>query len=100
MRPRPEFCPICDSRFESDEPYVFRNVRTKHHVFPKLWYQDGLRIYACSLCHTYGFHQMFPMGNRIWTPSECVQNWVKFCKSKGKNAYVIYPELCKLEPLY
>jgi len=93
-------CPICDRMYEQEVKYKFSNVKTRHHIFPKLWYKSGLVVYACSECHTYGFHKMFPMRNRIWTPSECVQNWVKFCKSKGKDAYVIYPELTEIEPLY
>jgi len=88
-----ETCPICGCIYEQDKMYVHRNVKTKHHIFPKKWYGDGPKLYACSNCHTYGFHQMFPMGNRIWTEIQCIDYWFIFCKSKGKNAYKIYPEL-------
>jgi hypothetical protein len=30
---------------------------------------------------------------RRWTKKKCVKKWAIFCKSKGKDAYEIYPEL-------
>lgn len=90
-----ECCPICS------KPYGKNRKRTRHHVFPRWWYRDGITVYACSQCHQKEFHKRFPMKYKeVWNVSECVQNWVKFCKSKGKNAYEIYPELCDLQPLY
>lgn len=99
---KPEsFCPICDRRYEKDVKYKFCNVKTKHHLFPSYWYGGrGLKLIACSRCHTYGFHKIFPMGKKVWLQSECVNNWVKFCKYMGKDAYFIYPELKNLECLF
>lgn len=93
-----EFCPICDRAYEKAENYKHRNVRTKHHVFPQFWYKEKkhIFIYACSFCHTFGFHAMFPMGKRVWRTSECIHKWVYFCRSKGKDAYKIYPILREL----
>jgi len=89
-----EVCPICNCGYDS------KHKRTLHHLFPKWWYRDGLTVYVCSQCHQKEFHVQYRMKfGEIWTPSECLQNWVKFCKSKGRNAYVIYPELINLNPI-
>ncbi len=89
-----ETCPLCDHEYEGQHYW------TRHHIFPKFWYEGNVTVEVCHTCHQLEFHRMFPMGNKIWIPSVCVQNWVKFCKSKGKNAYHIYPQLCKIEPIY
>jgi len=90
-----EVCPICDYAYDKT------HRRTRHHIFPRWWYNGNIVVIACSKCHQKEFHIKFPMKwGCIWSPSECVQKWVKFCKSKGKNAYIIYPELTKIEPLY
>jgi len=100
MKEKGEFCPICERMYEPQIKYKFTNVRTRHHIFPKLWYHSGVVVYACSECHTYGFHKMFIMDNhRIWTRSECLTYWVRFCKSKGKDAFEIYPHLKELGSL-
>ena len=92
----PAQCPICDYKWDG-----IYHKRTRHHIFPKWYYLGGLKVYACSRCHQYEFHVLFPMiKNEPWSESVCVQNWVNFCELKGKNAYVIYPELTKLQPLY
>lgn len=96
----PEICPLCDKQYDPHVQGQFNNVRTKHHIFPKFWYHSGVVVYACSLCHTYEFHIIFSMDGKVWTRSECLQNWVKFCKFKGKNAFEIYPQLTRLEALY
>lgn len=89
-------CPICGALYEKEVKYQFKNVCTHHHILPRFWYKDSLRVHACFNCHILGFHKMFPMGERRWPPVECVEKWVKFCKTKGKNAYEIYPQLRKL----
>lgn len=97
-------CPLCDRDYNS------KNHPSRHHIFPKYWYgQNGIVSYVyvksitvevCSICHRNEFNVMFPMRLEVpWTLSECVQNWVKFCKTKGKNAYDVYPELKDLKPL-
>jgi hypothetical protein len=90
-----EVCPICDCAYDS------KHRRTRHHIFPKWWYSNGLTVVACSKCHQKEFHVKYVMSwKNPWTPSECLNYWVKFCKLKGKNAYVIYPELMDLQSLY
>lgn len=96
-------CPICDRE------YTLENNITKHHIFPKYWYGSkgtvtNLRwkvtVIACMECHVYDFHAMFKMRLKApWLVSDCVQNWVKFCKTKGKDAYVLYPKLLNLQPM-
>ena len=94
MKSRELYCPICNYKYEG------KRFRTKHHLFPRYWYHSGVVVYACAICHTYEFHKMFPMNlNKVWTRSECIQNWVKFCKIKGRNAYIIYPKLMDLSSL-
>lgn len=89
-----EVCPICE------RAYGKNRSKTRHHIFPRWWYRIGIVVIACSDCHQRQFHKKYPMVyGEIWTRYECVQNWVDFCKSKGKNAYVIYPELCNFESL-
>lgn len=90
-----EVCPICSA------PYGKGHTKTRHHIFPKWWYKNGITVLACSKCHQKEFHIKYRMRyGEMWTPSECLMNWVKFCKQKGKDAFVIYPELCNIEPLY
>ena len=90
----PGVCPICDSH------YGKLHRKTRHHIFPKWWYKGGITVDVCSQCHQKEFHKQYPMRfGEVWSISECVQNWVKFCKSKGKNAYIIYPELKELKPM-
>ena len=94
-------CPICGKKYEQAVTGIHRNVRTKHHVFPKRDYgPHGVKIEMCWECHHLGFHQMFPMGkDTIWHPYQCVQYLKDFCESKGKNAYEIYPVLKTLQPM-
>jgi hypothetical protein len=90
-----ETCPICGNY------YGKYRQKTRHHIFVKWFYCDGLVVYACSECHQKEFHKYYPMyWDRPWSRSQCLSYWVQFCKSKGKNAFAIYPELCKLQPLY
>jgi len=88
-------CPICDCEYKGKH-----HRRTSHHIFPRWWYKNSITVYACSKCHQLEFHKIYPMKYKeVWSISECMQNWVQFCKSKGKNAYEIYPELKSIEPL-
>lgn len=91
-----ECCPICDCEYGGKY-----HKRTRHHIFPRWWYYNGFTVYACSKCHQQEFHIQYRMSYLcVWSISECMQNWVKFCKTKGKDAYKIYPELKYIEPLY
>lgn len=83
-----EICPLCE------RPYNEKRLGTRHHLYPKLWYGDSVRVEACSECHTYEFHRLYPMIN-IWTKSTCLKNWVNFCRRKGKDAFKLYPQLLK-----
>lgn len=80
-------CPICD------ELYTKERIKTKHHIFPKLWYVINLTVYACSVCHQQEFHHLYPMRKRVWTRGECIRYWVNYCSLKQKSAYKIYPHL-------
>lgn len=83
-----ETCPICDKY------YCKKRLKTRHHIFCKYWFTDGLVVYACSQCHQKEFHKIYRMDYyNPWTRLQCLSYWVAFCKSKGKNAYVIYPVL-------
>ena len=82
-------CPICN------RAYGRGNQHTRHHLFPKVWYRDGIKLDVCHLCHQVEFNNIYKM-NHYWTRKECFNNWVNFCKSKGKNALEIYPELLQL----
>lgn len=88
----PETCPICDNL------YGKYRLKTRHHIFfPSRWFENSLVVYACSQCHQKEFHKLYRMDYyNPWTRAECLANWIKFCKSKGKNAFVIYPELITL----
>ena len=96
-------CPICHKQYQKQKMQKHANVRTRHHVFPQIWYgPNGITVYMCFDCHIYGFDKIFYMdlSGQPWLPSECVQNLVKFCKYHGKDAYAIYPQLRNMEPLY
>jgi len=97
-----ERCPICDCEYEKNLLTTHSNIKTKHHIFPKYWYKGGVKVYACYKCHIAEFDVIYRMDTQMipWTPSECLQNWIKFCKSKGKDAFKIYPELKELSCLY
>ena len=89
------FCPICELEYEKGN-YAPRR-RSKHHVFPKVWYKDSfnIKVYVCQKCHD-EFNSMFmeplDLKNR-WSKKECVRNWILFCFIKQRNPYEIYPEL-------
>lgn len=84
-------CPICD------KPYDSKRYRTRHHIFPVWWYEDGIKVYACNQCHQVEFHHWYPMAySKPWTPNQCIRKWVEFCFIKGKDAYAIYPVLNEL----
>lgn len=81
---------------------VRKHRKTTHHLFPQIWYgEDGMQVKACFQCHIIDFNAMYPINvEKPWTVSECVQNWINFCKTKGKNAFDIYPQLKLLQPMY
>ena len=85
-------CPICDNEYQGQ-----RRAKTRHHIFPKWWYKDDFVLCACAQCHQREFHIKYPMNyQEVWSPTEYLQNWVRFCKSKGKDALKIYPQLLGL----
>jgi len=91
MRKR-KTCPLCKKHYDE-----VTNPRTGHHVLPRKWYKgvENCKLEACQTCHQKEFNVQYPMIS-VWTKRKCINNWIKFCKSKGKNAYEIYPQLLKL----
>ena len=85
MKKRGGKCPICEL------PYHKKRPRTRHHLFPKVWYKDGVLVEVCRTCHD-EFNVLYPMITK-WTRATCVKNWVKFCRYKGRNAYEMYPHI-------
>lgn len=84
-------CPVCDTDYGHEDG---KHKRTRHHIFPRHFFKRSwLVVYVCRACHS-EFHYMFRnLDPRRWTKKKCVKKWVIFCKSKGKDAYEIYPEL-------
>ena len=84
-------CPLCGLSYHK------RNRKTEHHVLPRMFYsgEENCKVEVCQTCHQREFNKEYPMIS-VWTKQKCVNNWIKFCKSKGKNAYEIYPQLLKL----
>jgi hypothetical protein len=83
-------CPLCE------EQYHKRNKKTRHHVFPKMWYHGlGPQVDVCESCHK-KFNSIYTMNrDDKWEKECCLQNWSDFCKSKGKWMYKVYPQLKK-----
>jgi len=82
-------CPICGRKYNE------HLEETGHHVFPKYWYRgQGPKVPVCRECHN-DFNVMFPMGNgkHVWSLFQCLSKWYKFCKVKGKEMLIIYPQL-------
>lgn len=90
-RCRTETCPVCDNYYSK------KNYWTRHHIFPKFWYNCNIFVEVCHTCHQVEFHKMFPMGNKPWSERTCISNWVRFCRTHKKNAFVIYPFLKNLQ---
>lgn len=82
-------CPLCGQQY-------FGNAvkKTHHHVLPKLWYHGkGPLVEVCSVCHQ-EFNHSNPMDfDNRWSKKDCIWRWIRFCKSKGKNALEVYPEI-------
>lgn len=89
-------CPLCDYNYGDK-----KHQRTKHHVFPRYWYSSGITVFVCHECHTREFHRIYPMelNKYAWTKQQCLKYWVDFCKSKGKDAFLIYPQLRQFQYL-
>ncbi|HAS92273.1 MAG TPA: hypothetical protein DCS12_08590 [Clostridiales bacterium] len=83
-------CPLCGKCYKSKKHH-----RTKHHIFPRYWFGSGVTVFVCHECHTNEFHRFYPMklDGYAWTKKQCLMYWVQFCKSKGKEAFKIYPQL-------
>jgi hypothetical protein len=79
-------CPLCEKQYNR------KNRKTHHHIFPRTWYGNGVRVEVCQKCHQVEFNHLYPM-NHKWSRGECLQNWSDFCKSKGKWMLKVYPEL-------
>ena len=80
-------CPICELEYHK------KRYRTRHHIYPKVWFKDGITAEVCRVCHN-DFNREYPM-NYKWSHSNCLVYWVRFCITKGKNAYQLYPHLRK-----
>ena len=89
-------CPLCRKY------YCHKRRISHHHIFCRYWYSINVTVEVCSQCHQKEFNRLYPMDLKgdPWSLSLCLHNWVEFCKIKGKNAFLIYPKLTKLEPLY
>ena len=80
-------CPLCNETYSKD------NIRTKHHVFPRLWYNSQVTVFCCERCHK-EFHCIYPMNpNNRWSTYKCIRYWRMFCESKYKNPFKVYPIL-------
>ena len=86
-RKQVEKCPVCDRKFDKG------NYKTRHHIFPKYWYESNVVVEVCHTCHQVEFNNMFPIGHRVWSLEQCINNWVKFCKLHKKDALKIYPSI-------
>ena len=83
-------CPLCRCHYGGK-----MHRRTKHHIFPKFWFNECLTVLACHECHTREFHKIYPMNlsGNAWTKKQCLMYWVEFCKLKGVDAFKVYPQL-------
>ena len=85
-------CPVCEEKYTTD------NRKSHHHIFPKMFYGESLNVVVevCQRCHCKEFNHLYKMNPwHRWSKQTCVNNWINFCRSKGKNALEIYPELLK-----
>jgi len=81
-------CPLCNMRYSK------RVKKTRHHIFPRAWYHNStLLVDVCSKCHE-EFNQLYRMDiKRPWSRKQCLQNWIDFCRKKGKEAFNVYPQI-------
>jgi len=79
-------CPICDNQCDC------HNTLTHHHIYyPKRDYELNTLVNICDRCHRdFNLQYKFINPPEAW---ECLMNFMRFCKSKDKNALIIYPEL-------
>jgi hypothetical protein len=84
-------CPVCDTKCNDD------NDLTYHHVYyPRRDYELNTIVNICRCCHNeFNRKYKFTESPSEW---ECLMNLLRFCKSKGKNALTIYPEIFNLWP--
>ena len=84
-------CPLCN------KSYSKRNRKTEHHILPLAFYrsQENCKVEVCQTCHQREFNHLYPM-TTVWSKKQCINNWVLFCRSKGKNALELYPQILKL----
>lgn len=85
-------CPLCE------EKYTESNRKSHHHLFVKMWFGECLNVVleVCQRCHCKEFNSQYKMVPwNPWSKKTCVDNWIAFCKSKGKNALEIYPDLLR-----
>lgn len=89
-RERKIACPLCNKSYNK------KNRRTFHHVFPLVFYRGSknVKVEVCETCHQREFNYLYPMRD-VWSKKTCVDNWIAFCRSKGKNALEIYPDLLR-----
>jgi len=88
-------CPLCDNDYSSGNT---KRRKSRHHIYPKYFYKNThLVVNVCQECHS-DFHHEFPsLLPYLWTRAKCLKKWVKFCESKGKDAYEIYPQLLTIK---
>lgn len=83
-------CPVCDRQMFITGQWGI----THHHLFfPKKNYaeNDNIKLTICQECHHEFNETVKNCGNL--TKRDCLVLFVRFCKSKGKNAYAIYQQL-------
>lgn len=83
-------CPVCETQMFLTGQYG----KTHHHLFfPKKDYaeNENVKLIICHECHNF-FNEMVKDCSNL-TKRDCLVLFVRFCKSKGKNAYVIYQQL-------
>ena len=85
-------CPICGKEFTEGNT---RYRHSRHHIYPRFWYpSSNLFAIVCQDCHN-EFHRENKMLSRRWSMNECLQRWLNFCFSRGKDPIAIYPHLAK-----
>ena len=84
-----EKCPLCRQWYDGKN-----NLKTKHHLYPKVWYPDSNTIvFICWSCHA-EFNHLYPQGGkRRWSKLECVKNFINFCSTKKRKVFKVYPIL-------
>jgi len=78
-------CPLCDQKYHK------KNPRTRHHIFPRAFYESNITVDVCHNCH-WGFNVLFPM-NFKWSVLSCINKWKRYCVCYDKDMFVIYPIL-------